>query len=71
MLCKSWSNFAAIVIRISGIPSSESLPLLILSDSASTNNWILIKISVFHGHQYQFLDVYYLLLPKLIYVLLW
>ena len=37
MLCKSWSNFAAIVIRISGIPSSASSPLLILSDSASIN----------------------------------
>ena len=37
LLCKSWNNFAAIAIRISGIPSSASLPLLILSDSASIN----------------------------------
>ena len=37
LLCKSWSNFAAIFIRISGIPSSASLQLLILSDSASIN----------------------------------
>ena len=66
-LCKSWSNFARIVIRISGIPSSASFSLLNLSDSVSINN--LNIIFVFHGHRYQFLDFYYLLLPKLIDVL--
>ena len=46
LLCKSWSNFAAIVIRISVIPSSLSSPVLFLSDSASINiSWSSISIS--------------------------
>ena len=38
LLCKIWSNFPAIVTRISGIPSSlSSIVLLLLSNSASIN----------------------------------
>ena len=66
LLCKTWSNFAAIVIRISGIPSSlSSRALLLLSDSASVNK---LNINVFRDHQYQFLGVYCLLLLILVYV---
>ena len=46
LLCKSWSNFAAIVIRISVIPSSLSSTVPFLSDSASVNIlWSSISIS--------------------------
>ena len=54
-------------IRLSGIPSSLSSALPFLSDSASINKLNIIKTSVFCGHRYQFLDVYCLLLPILVY----
>ena len=70
LLCKSWSNFAAIVTRTSSIPSSlSSGALLLLSDSASINKLNINKNFAFRDHRYQFLGVYCFLLPILVYVI--